>query len=577
MTSKLPDMYDGEDNAYQYHLQPATKHGIMALIVMFASFLVTLDATAAQADGEAISHHPISHPPKPLPPKSRLDAAALEQELQGLVAAQGLMPIDTSSLSLPSIESGKAQLGKKLFFTKNLGGEQSAACVSCHHPSLGGGDDLSLSVGVSAIDHLGNDAHDLLGQGRFNGEDVNNLPSVPRNAPTVFNLGLLTQGLFWDSRVERTPEGHIVTPDSAINGDGLRLPDTSLSPTATLASAQAKFPVTSVEEMRGSFAQDADNDELRAALTARFNNSQADFITDWVTEFERVYPETEITFDLIADAIAEYERSMVFIDTPWQNYLAGNSDALSPEQKAGAILFFAPPQAGGAGCMFCHNGPAFTDSRHHLVAFPQIGPGKGNESESSTSQDFGRQNITNNEADKYHFRTPSLLNIAATAPYGHTGSYQTLEQVVSHYNNPNAAINRLFGQNQGSRNNSNAAAGVLDGSAPFCQLPQIKSLIETTGQTCQQLYPDAYVNSRQVARHLNRANTGDVEASSPLFANANLSKQDVRHLVAFLNALTDPCVEDRACLAPWIVDQNDAADFPDDQPLIAIDNNDSAL
>ena len=54
----------------------------------------------------------------------------------------------TSNRILPSINDPKAQLGKKLFFTKGLGGDQDTACASCHHPVLGGGDRLSLSIGV---------------------------------------------------------------------------------------------------------------------------------------------------------------------------------------------------------------------------------------------------------------------------------------------------------------------------------------------------------------------------------------------------------------------------------------------
>ena len=570
-------------NAYKtcsYHLAPEIKHAILTLLITFISILVTTDAMAMPADRPENSSLDKSIPPKPphesalkpLQPRNQLDETAIESQLQNIVVTQNLLPLDVGALALPSIHSDKAQLGKKLFFSKNLGGEQSAACVSCHHPSLGGGDNLSLSVGVNAIDSLGNDAHDLLGQGRFNGNDINNLPTVPRNAPTIFNLGLLTQGLFWDSRVERTPQGEILTPDSLLDNDGVRLPDSSLLPDTTLAAAQARFPVTSIEELRGGFAQNESNEALRNQLTNRFDNSLATFITNWTNEFANVYQDALISFDLIADAIGEYERSMIFVNNPWQNYLAGDSNALTTEQKAGAILFFAAPQEGGAGCMFCHNGPAFSDSRHHLVAFPQIGPGKGDDSASNTSQDFGRENITNNEADKFHFRTASLLNVEVTAPYGHTGSYQSLHEVVRHYNGPNAAITKLFGaEKMDMADRNNVAEGVIDGTAPFCQLPQIKQLIVKTAQSCQQLYPDAYTNSREVTRHLTNVNNDEANASSPLFATADLNKQEINHLVAFLEALTDPCVKDRDCLLPWIVTESEQASFPDNQPLIAVD------
>ncbi|MFD2164726.1 cytochrome-c peroxidase [Thalassotalea euphylliae] len=497
----------------------------------------------------------------------------LENSLQTLVTSQALLPINTDLIAAPDINDPLPQLGKQLFFAKNLGGEQSVACVSCHHPTLGGADDLSLPVGVSAVNFNDIDAHDVLGQGRFNGEDADNLPSVPRNAPTIFNIALLTQGLFWDSRIERTPSGDIITPDSEITGTGERLPDSSLPDGATLAAAQARFPVTSVEEMRGSFLPDADGSSLRSSLAQRFDNSLTEFMTNWAVAFEQVFEEFTGSFDQIAHAIGEYERSMVFVESPWQRYLQGDINAITDEQKRGALLFFNAPQNGGAGCVFCHNGPAFTDGRHHLVAFPQMGPGKGNESSTNTSQDFGRENVTGDEADRFHFRTPSLLNIATSAPYGHSGAYQTLEEVVRHYNNPTGAVNRLFGAERGST----TAQGMLDGSAPFCELPQVASIGQKTGKSCHDLYPDAYQNSRQVTRHLRRANDGAEEATSPLLDGANLSGREVEQLVAFLHALTDPCTTDRECLNPWIIDEDDEANFPDNNPLIATNDEDQIL
>ena len=68
----------------------------------------------------------------------------------------------------------------------------------------------------------------MLVPGRYNGDDNINLPAVPHNSPTVFNLGLNTDSLFWDSRVETQRGGNIITPDSDIDQRGRRLPDTNL-------------------------------------------------------------------------------------------------------------------------------------------------------------------------------------------------------------------------------------------------------------------------------------------------------------------------------------------------------------
>ncbi len=492
-----------------------------------------------------------------------------QENLQALITESELTPVNSQNFNLPSINDPKAQLGKLLFFAKNLGGEQSTACASCHHPMLGGGDNLSLPVGVAAVNEFEQSSHDLLAFGRFNGDALNNLPSVPRNSPTIFNLGFNTRGLFWDSRVESRRGGVILTPDSPVDEQGRRLRDPNLPQGTTLAAAQAMFPVTSPVEMRGKFVADSNNQDLRAALTNRFNNTDNEFSSDWPSLFSQAYGDDDVTFNRISDAIGEYERSMVFINNPWKDYLDGNDNALTQEQKAGAILFFGGRQEGGAGCAGCHRGPTLSSDRHHLVAYPQFGPGKGNDSGSNTSNDFGRENVNNNEDQRYHFRAPTLLNIAVTAPYGHTGAYQTLEEVIGHYNNPEEAINRLFSAQDGIALN--------DDSAPFCQLPQIQGLMQKNNQSCQSLYPDAYENSIAVVNHLQQARDGDVEARSALRRRRNLSPTQIAHLASFMRALTDPCVLNRECLAPWIVEESDRASFPDSMPLVAHDKDGSRL
>jgi len=503
----------------------------------------------------------------PLPTINDLENA--QENLQALITDLNLAAVNIERENLPAITDNKAQLGKQLFFARNLGGEQSSACVSCHHPILGGGDQLSLPIGVSAVNVLEQSSHDLLGHGRFNGIEPNNLPSVPRNSPTVFNLGLNNRALFWDSRVERRRGGIIITPDSPIDNQGQQLHDQSLPDNVTLAAAQARFPVTSPEEMRGNFLSGTTNQDLRSELTMRFTDNNPAFENNWAESFNQAFGDEDITFDRIADAIGEYERSMVFVNNPWTSYLAGNNDALSQEQKAGAVLFFTNRRDGGAGCSGCHRGQTFASNRHHLVAYPQIGPGKGNDTGAATSNDFGRENINHQIEERFHFRAPSLLNIAVTAPYGHTGAYQTLEEVVAHYNNPRDAINRLF-----AADNNQAFVG---SNAPFCQLTQVSDLIAKNNLSCENLYPDAYQNSMAAVIHLEQARDGIVDARAPLRGRRNLSPEQVSQVAAFMRALTDPCVTNRACLEPWLIDETDRSNYPDDLPLIAVDRSGNNL
>jgi cytochrome c peroxidase len=479
-----------------------------------------------------------------------------DDRLQRLISDQSLTGDPTTGRDLPDISDELAQLGMQLFYSKSLGGDKDSACVSCHHPTLGGGDNLSLPVGVEA------DNPDLLGLGRTH---PSGQPNVPRNAPTVFNIALWDKGLFHDSRVESigkengvngTTSG-IRTPDSAFN-----TADSTVASNQTLATAQARFPVTSSEEMKtADFENGSDNQAIRAALAARL---QAD--TDWLTAFQTGFISSEtaatalITYDNIAIALGEYERTMVFIDNPWSEYVSGDTSALTTEQKKGALLFFSSSEDGGAGCSACHKGDFFTDESHQLVGFPLIGNGKGDTNETigeiisngNSHDDFARERETGRLADRYKIRVPTLLNIEVTAPYGHTGSYQTLTDVVSHYTNPKSQVETYF--NNGG----------------WCQLDQFKDL---DTDTCASLYPDAEGNSLSALEKLklNReANDADHFAT-----NINLNEQEIDQVVSFLKALTDPCVKDRECLADWIPNTNETNS--DGNQLNAVDSSGSLL
>jgi cytochrome c peroxidase len=454
---------------------------------------------------------------------------------------------------LPDIDEALPQLGKKLFFTKGLGGDFDSACVTCHHPALGGADQLSLSVGIDA------ENTDLLGRGRVHN---NGLPEVPRNAPTVFNIGFWDRGLFHDSRVESLnfvagtngSNGNIRTPDSAFN-----TADSNAG--QNMAAAQARFPVTSAEEMRGtSFESSNSNNAVRNHLAARIGDygegagELGD--NDWLLEFQQAFASNDsadnlISFNNIAHAIGEYERSMQFVDHPWQNYMDGDIVAMTEQQKEGAVLFFSTPQDGGAGCAGCHNGQLFSDEQHHVVAFPQIGPGKGDGAGINGAvgdDDFGRARETSDDDDRYHFRTASLLNLKVNAPYGHSGSLDSLERVVRHYINPQGSVQGYFDRDE------------------LCQLDQFEGLIESGSTSCASLYPNAETNSQLAVAKLDQ----EQQASTSRLPRIRLNDNEVDQLVSFLEALTDPCVENSDCLSDWIPTINEA---PDNHQLNAINQN----
>lgn len=455
-----------------------------------------------------------------------------DAELLSMVSAVGLTGNPTTGRTLPDITDAKAQLGKKLFFTKGLGGDDDSACVTCHHPSLGGGDDLSLSIGVGA------ESPDLLGPGRFhdvNEEGYDGGPTVPRNAPTTFNIAMWDQALFHDGRVESLGK------TAGANGDdgvGIRTPDSdfgeadSNAANDTLAAAQSRFPVTSPEEMHGfSLPAQNTNDIIRDELALKL----ADVTFDWNAEFTIAFGDSTITYTRIAEAIGEYERSQVFVNTPWKAYVEGDDAAISESAKRGAMMFFESIENGGANCTSCHAGDFFTDEQYHVLATPQIGRGKGDFNGVLNNDDFGRFRESKVATDMYRFRTSSLLNVEVTGPWGHAGAYTTLENMVRHMLNPAQAI------------------AIYD----FSQLDANANI----------QFSNMHTNTQFALDQLEANRTNNV---AEVHENVEFTEEDVNDLVEFLKALTDPCVKDRDCLAPWIPDAGDAN--PDGLRLNAIDN-----
>jgi cytochrome c peroxidase len=115
----------------------------------------------------------------------------------------------------------------------------------------------------------------------------------------------------------------------------------------------------------------------------------------------------------------------------WDRYLGGSVDAISQDAKQGALLFY-----GQAGCANCHSGPLLTDQEQHVLAAPQVGPGKGE----LAPLDVGRMQVTSVEADKFAFRTPPLHNVVLSGPWMHDGAYNTLEAVVAHHLDPASSL-----------------------------------------------------------------------------------------------------------------------------------------
>lgn len=454
----------------------------------------------------------------------------LDAQLRAAIADHGLTGDPAIGRNLPSIDDPMAQLGKKMFFTKALGGDGDSACATCHLPTLGGGDGLALPIGVGASDP------NFVGPGRAHPEGR---PTVPRNAPTTFNIALWDQVQFWDGRVESLGKTPLM---EGADGFGIRTPDVRYGEVdpyagANLTVAQSRFPITSPEEMRGfKFEAGRGNQAARDHLAARLGDygiGKGELLVNyWQDECEAVFPDMDedelvITYELIADAIATYERSQVFVDTRWKAYVSGDSDALSRSAKEGALLFYRSVEQGGAGCADCHSGDFFTDEQFYALAIPQIGHGKGDGVRGD--DDYGRMRETGRAEDLYAFRTPTLLNVEVTGPYGHDGAYATLEGIIRHHLDPAGSV----------------AAYDL---AHLGEQLHITYMREHTHAALAKL-------DRDIA-----------DGQTPL-QPVRLSDREIDSLVAFMLALTDPCVKSEVCLAPWMPAESEPD--PDGLRLIA--------
>lgn len=137
--------------------------------------------------------------------------------------------------------------------------------------------------------------------------------------------------------------------------------------------------------------------------------------------FQRAFPETDepLTLENLGKAIGAYERTLVS-PSPFDNYLQGNSGALSLQAKEGLRLFME------TGCASCHNGTGI--GGHGLRKFGV----RENYWQATGSQviDEGRYSVTQNQADKYVFKVPSLRHVTMTPPYFHDGSVATLPEAI---------------------------------------------------------------------------------------------------------------------------------------------------
>ena len=346
----------------------------------------------------------------------------LDDRLTAVLAEHGFSGRIESSLEAQlgrRVNRELARIGQLLFFdpVTSLAVDGKNTCAGCHAPNVSFGDTQSIAIGVNS--------NGIVGPNRAG-------PRNMRRSPTVINAAFYPR-LMLNSRFES------LSGSPFDSSQGFLFPEPeglSLSHLPHLFAAQAFLPVVDRAEMAG-FHFEGSRDEMRAALARR-----VDAIGEYRERFGEVFPEIKagapLAFEHLGLAIAEFQLSLVFANAPIDRYARGQLNALSEEQKRGALLFF-----GKAQCVACHavdvpfasGDEMFSDFREHVLGVPQIVPEETNVGFDGPAQDqdFGREHVSGDPADRYKFRTSPLRNVGLQATFMHNGAFLNLEDAIRHH------------------------------------------------------------------------------------------------------------------------------------------------
>jgi cytochrome c peroxidase len=358
----------------------------------------------------------------------------LDQQLTSRLAEHGFTGRIQNTLEQRighPVDNQLADLGRLLFFDTVTGLNNDNNCTGCHSPTNGFGDTQSIAIGV--------ENNGLVGPHRIG-------PRNQRRSPMIANTAFFPT-LMWNSRFAA------LSNNPFDNSAGFLFPEPeglTLSYLPHLLVAQAFIPPTERVEVAG-FNFPGDNFDIRREVLRRING-----VLEYQKRFGKIFPSVNnggpITFDMFGLAIAEFEFSLTFADAPIDRFARGQKNALTPEQKKGALLFF-----GRARCVQCHkvsdeSNEMFSDFTQHVIGVPQIAPSFGNVTFDGPgeNEDFGLEQITGNVNDRYKFRTSPIRNVALQPAFFHNGAFTRLEDAVGHHLDVFAS----------ARNYSPAAAGV---------------------------------------------------------------------------------------------------------------------
>lgn len=342
--------------------------------------------------------------------------------LRGLwIGSLPALPPDPSNVYADNPQA--ARFGQQLFFDTRFSSNGEVACATCHKPELMFTDGLPLAQGVG---------------------------TTTRKTMTIIGTAY-SPWLFWDGRKDSQWAQALGPMESAVEHGGTR---------AQYAHLIDQFYRDEYESIFGPLP-DFSNPERFPASAGPVDDPAARAAWDAMTQADRDAV-TQVYVNM-GKAIAAYERLIQPAPSRFDQYVEAllNNDkqamqaALTADEVAGLRLFI-----GRAQCISCHNGPLFTNNEFHNTGVPTAqglalddGRASGvikvlNDEFNCLSRwsDAGENDCaelrfvtSTGEQLEAAFKTPTLRNVAETAPYMHAGQYATLEDVLAHYNHPPVA------------------------------------------------------------------------------------------------------------------------------------------
>lgn len=390
----------------------------------------------------------------------------------------------TSRLGRP-LNPALVDVGRLLFFDNILGLHNDNSCAGCHSPAAGFGDTQSIAIGT--------DNNGIVGPDRTGPRNQRRAPMIINTAfyPRIMlnlRFAAISHNPFDLSEGVRSPfiiGGTTVwSPGSACMYGTCFDPDIM----TTLLAVQGHIPSTETVEMAGFSADQPDDVDahlyhpphvvssgaiadtvpgpipgpngdsldstdlsysIRAKILDRINSN-----TIYIDKFAEIYPEAaggNITFAMIGAALAEFQISNSFANAPLDQFARGDYEAMSLEEKRGALIFFETAQ-----CVSCHavaggSNEMFSDFDNNVAGIPQIAPqgfgltpggdplnpndfpGNFLFAGPGQDEDFGLEELSGDPVDRYRFRTSPLRNIALQPTFFHNGSFIWLEDALRYH------------------------------------------------------------------------------------------------------------------------------------------------